>query len=177
MEVDQNEWLTSGLRNKPRYPLSSSLDGSQIRSGRYGKEKICILSTNIRTPDHPASSLVATPALLSRLPLTNTTAVWGRQNLLGSESVIGCQHTSCLTVCAYFVPSSEVAVICYCRPSTVLFMTSALRTFVTGEIAHILSYSSSYLEGCRKSELCCASTEHICERSWAAGRHRDAKIS
>jgi len=70
LEVDQNEWLTSGLRNKPRYPSSSSLDGPQSRSGLFGKDKICILPTNIRTPDHPASSLVATPALLSLLPLT-----------------------------------------------------------------------------------------------------------
>ena len=66
----------------------------------------------------------------------------------------------------------EVVVICCDRPNTVLFMTSSLRTFVTGEIAHILSYSVSYLEGShtvlnRASELCLASTENVCVRSWA----------
>jgi len=57
-------------------------------------------------------------------------------------------------VCAYFVLSSEVTVICYCRPSTVLFMTSALRTFVTGEIAHILCLTAHLIWKVAGSQSC-----------------------
>lgn len=80
-----------------------------------------------------------------------------------------------MLVCAYFVPSTEVAVICYCRPNTVLFMTSASRTFVTGEIAHILCLTAHLIWKGAGSQSCdvLPQNEHM-DGLGHAGRHRDA---
>jgi hypothetical protein len=56
----------------PRCSLNRRLDGSQSRSGCFGKDKKYLSLAEIRTPDRPARRTVTIPSVVSPTPLSST---------------------------------------------------------------------------------------------------------